>query len=84
MVRYTAYARKRLPRRKIPLELVERVLSNPEQTIESRRRKIAQGRFTAQSGKEHLLRVVFEEAGEDLIVVTVYETSRVRRYWRTE
>jgi len=81
-VRYTDYVRKRLDRRKISLELVSAVLDDPEQLIEERGRKIAQSRWTTPLGKRHLLRVVYEESDNKIVVVTVYDTSRVQKYWR--
>jgi hypothetical protein len=58
------------------------VLLNPEQLLDSRGRKIAQSRFVAESGREHLLRVIYEERDGDTVVVTVYNTARIRKYWR--
>lgn len=83
MIRYTEYAKRRVWRRKIPLGLVDRVLREPEQLIEERGRKVAQSRWTMPAGEDHLLRAVYEESGTDILVVTVYDTSRVRKYWRT-
>ena len=82
MVRYTDYARKRLGRRDISMGLVSSVVSNPEQLIEERGRKIAQSRWTTPRGKEHLLRVVYEESGDEIVIVTVHDTSKFQKYRR--
>lgn len=83
VVRYTDYAMRRLERRNISVELVSAVVSDPEQLIEERGRRVAQGRWTTPRGTEHLLRVVYEVSGDEIVVVTVYDTSKIQKYWRT-
>ena len=82
MIRFTDYAEKRLQRRSLSLETVIAVLEQPEQITEERGRKVAQSRYRTESGKEHLLRVVIEE-NDDKLVITVYDTAKVQKYWRT-
>lgn len=60
---------------KIARTLVEEVVHNPEKIEHSRKnRKVAQGTLDAT----HVLRVVYEEKGEELIVVTFYPARRER------
>ena len=58
-------------------------MREPDQVIDEGGRKVAQLRWMTPEGREHLLRVVYEESGNDIVVVTVYDTSKVRKYWRT-
>jgi hypothetical protein len=81
-VRFTVYARKRLDKRRISEELVLTVVRNPEQLIDERGRRIAQTRWTTARGTEHLRRVVYEESGSDILIVTVYDASKIQKYWR--
>lgn len=81
-VRLTPYAEKRRLGRKIALDRVLEVLSNPGQVLVERGRKVAQGRQTRADGREYLLRVIFEEHGDDIVVVSMYETSKLAKYWR--
>jgi len=46
--------------------------------------EIWQSRFTAQDGKIYLLRVVVAIDKDPAVVVTLYKTSKVEKYWRTE
>lgn len=75
-------ALKKMVRRNIPLEWVERTLNLPEQVVEGYEgRKVAQKIYNL-SGKRMLVRVVFETAGVKKVVVTAYLTSQIERYWR--
>lgn len=80
----TEHARSEALRRQLSEDTVLAVARDPEQRLEARSgREIRQSRIVdPASGKLHLVRVVveFEAAGET--IVTVYRTSRIRRYWR--
>jgi hypothetical protein len=82
-IRFTGYARKRLGRRTISEEAVLAVVRHPDQLIEERGRKVAQTRWVTPRGKEYLLRVVYEESGDEIVIVTIYDTSKIQKYWRT-
>ena len=85
MIRITPYAEEKLRRRELSRSLVERVTAEPEQLFEEGARKVAQSRYTdTAKGKEFLLRVIYEESGEDKLVVTAYQTSKIQKYWRPE
>lgn len=79
----TEHAEFEMQRRQISLNLVQRVVEDPEQIVPSRKgRLIYQSRFfDEQEGKEMLLRVILDIEGDDFWVVTVYKTSRIERYW---
>jgi len=69
--------------RRLSPEVVEWVLAAPQQILEEGKRKIAQSRLTdPATGKEHLLRVLYEDRGETRVVVTAYRTSKIAKYWR--
>jgi hypothetical protein len=34
------------------------------------------------AGKQYLLRVMVNESGDPLVVVTVYRTNKIAKYWR--
>jgi len=54
---------------------IEDVLQNPEKVEDSRKnRKIAQ----KQANSKHLIRVVYEEKDNDLIIITFYPARRKR------
>jgi len=80
----TEHAHGEALRRQPSEDTVLAVARNPEQRLDARSgREIRQSRIVdPASGKLYLIRVVveFEAAGET--IVTVYRTSRIRRYWR--
>ena len=72
-------AKKKLDRREIGEEWVIETLRDPGQIVEGYGgRNVAQKKFVVE-GKEYLLRVVFEEQGESIVVITGYLTSQVNR-----
>lgn len=68
--------------RGVPEEWVRQTVSAPESVHPTRRgREVRQRRFSfPEGGGEHLLRAVVEAAGSDLVLVTVYHTSKTRKY----
>ena len=77
-------AKKKLERRGIPREWIEETIKFPEQIVDGYGgRKVAQKKYVIED-KEYLLRVVYEEEEELNVVVTVYRTSQVERYWKEE
>ena len=81
-VRWTAYARKKIALREIDTNEVEQTVENPEQVVEgSPPRKIYMRRYhDVVLNVTLLLRVVVEPAAEELVVVTVYKTSKIEKY----
>ena len=76
------HAKKQLKERQIPEDLVKRVLLHPGQIIDSySSRKIAQD-IVEYKGERFLVRIVYEEIGGELRVITVYLTTKVEKYWR--
>lgn len=81
---WTHHAEERLRRwqeqRGITREEVERTVRNPEQ--------IVPGRRDAQVAQSHrgpgLLRVPFVQDGQERILLTLYWTSKVNKYWRAD
>ena len=79
------HAEEEMVRRQIPREWLESVLEDPEQRVpQLGDKEILQSRFTAGDGKMYLLRVVVATENEPPVVVTVYRTSKIEKYWRTE
>jgi hypothetical protein len=82
-VRFTTHSFQQLGERNINQSLVLDAVMKPDQVLEGRRgRKIAHKRFSVDE-QEYLLRVTYEETGESGLVVTVYQTSKMAKYWRT-
>ncbi len=83
-LRFTTHARKEMYRRSITQDQVEAVISNPGQILLGRnQRTIYQSKVSFDSGKVYLLRVFVDENASPSVVITVYRTSKIEKYWRT-
>ena len=77
------HAREQLERREIPLSFLESVLKSPQQIIaQSDGTKAYQSQLDWGTGKIYLLRIVVRDDVDPLMVVTVYKTSKIKKYWR--
>ncbi len=78
------HANREMRRRNIDRELLETVLSAPEQTISvSPTRVVMQSRH-ARRERTYLLRVFVDIDRNPPVVVTAYLTSKVDKYWGEE
>jgi hypothetical protein len=85
--RLSRHAEWEMVRRGIPLALVQVVMDRPEQRLvdESRAgRWICQSRLRFEDGKMYLLRVVVAEEEQPAVIITVYRTSKMEKYWSAE
>ena len=82
--RISNHAREEMERRRIPLALLESVLDSPQQVIlEKGGKKAYQSKVDFGDGKIFLLRAIVDENADPAVVVTVYRTSKIEKYWRT-
>lgn len=78
------HAQEQLEQREIPLAMVESVLASPQQLIrQSDGTTVYQSQLDWGRGKIYLLRLVVRDELEPWLVVTVYKTSKISKYWRT-
>ena len=77
------HVKEEIERRSIPLFLLESVLDNPQQVLSERGGKKAYQSQLDFGGKIFLLRVIVDETVDPAVVVTVYRTSKINKYWRT-
>ncbi|MFB2933687.1 DUF4258 domain-containing protein [Aerosakkonemataceae cyanobacterium BLCC-F154] len=77
------HAQTEIERRGIPISLVESVLANPQQIVsEKEGRKAYQSQVDFGGGRRFLLRVIVADDVQPMVVITVYRTSRIEKYWR--
>ena len=78
------HAKTEAERRGISESTVLQIVSAPEQCLPIRPgREIRQSRVADPvSGKLYLVRAIVDSQGESDTIVTVYRTSKVRKYWR--
>ena len=78
----TTHALEEMVRRQIDPAWVERVMKEPEQRLPGAgNRAILQARIETE-GKIFLVRCVVEDWRNPPVVVTVYRTSKIAKYWR--
>lgn len=84
--RLTDHARAEMARRQISEEDVDGVVTAPEQRVPVREgREVLQSRReSGRPSKTNLLRVFVDVDLDPPVVVTVYRTSKVEKYWRTD
>ena len=71
-----------LEKRKIPQRLVEQTLYDPAQKVQEVNGITCYQSRVEINGKTYLLRVMVNETMDPAVVVTVYRTSKVSKYWR--
>lgn len=79
----SAHALEESNRRGIPPDILESVLKNPGQIVdEYGEKKTYQSKIVFESGKIYLVRVIVKEYTDHAVVVTVFKTSKIDKYWR--
>jgi len=79
--RLSTHARQEMERRGIPLPLVEEVLENPDQITPGRGALKAYQSKCDIGGKMYLVRVIVDDRADPALVVTVYRTTKIEKYW---
>ena len=78
------HAREEMARRGIPQALLDQVLNNPQQVVpEYGGRKAYQSQLDFGGGRIFLLRAIVVDTIDPAVVVTVYRTSKISKYWRS-
>lgn len=81
--KFSSHALEEMEKRKVPISFVEAVLENPQQTLQQNKEiTIYQSQMDFGTGKLYLLRVFINTTIEPAIVITVYRTSQIKKYWR--
>jgi hypothetical protein len=81
--RFSKHAESELVLRQIPREFVEAVLRQPQQIVPARPPKNAyQSQMDFGGGKVFLVRVIVDDTVEPAMVVTVYRTTKINKYWK--
>ncbi len=78
------HAWEEMERRGIVPAVVNAVLRQPEQVVPGHGAlRVYRSRIEAE-GKPYLLRAIINDAVDPAVVVTVYRTSKISKYWRNE
>lgn len=82
--RLSAHAEDELVNRSIPRTLLEATLQSPEQVAEIDEHKIVYQSRIEIEGRVFLLRAIVAHDVDPPLVVTVYRTSKISKYWIQE
>ena len=74
------HAEQKIIQRDISLKILQEILNNPEKIVEEDGLKVYQGTFVAINNKTYLLRIYINDLVEPQKIVTVYVTSKLRKY----
>ncbi len=81
--RVSKHAENELQLRKIPRQFLDQVMANPQQIVPERGNKKAyQSQVDFGSGRIFLLRAIVVDIISPAVVVTVYRTTKINKYWR--
>jgi hypothetical protein len=82
----TPHAAFEMKRRGLDENIINRILTNPEQLIDVRSgRVVLQSRIRiADSKRTYLIRVFVDVDREPAEVVTIYKTGKIAKYWKKE
>ena len=80
--KFIEHAKYKLNFREITMDQIMACLKNPEQVVPAK-----YGRFAYQSklplnGKMHIIRIIVEKKRDCLKVITIYKTSKIKKYWK--
>lgn len=75
-------ASKKIKLRKISKAMLTGTIKNPDQIVEGYGGRTIYQKIYNVKNKRKLLRIVCEKENNNIIVVTAYLTSQIKRYWR--
>jgi hypothetical protein len=75
---FSKHALEQMESRGIDREEVEQILNHPEQTKTEEGLKVFQ---SLTKDKEHLIRIFVNEGKNPNLIVTVYKTSKIKKYY---
>lgn len=80
--KFSNHALEEMERRKIPISIVEAVLQDPQQILQQNEEiTIYQSQLDFGTAKIYLIRVFINTTRNPAIIVTVYRTSQIQKYW---
>jgi hypothetical protein len=81
--RYSRHALEEMARRGISQPTVDDVLAHPQQVLDTPDgKKVYQSQVDFGGGRLFLVRAIVAEDVDPNLVVTVYRTSKISKYWR--
>ncbi len=82
-VRFSKHAEREMARRGISRDIVQGVLAAPAQKVPEHGAIVCYQSVVEIDQKPYLVRVMVNETTVPPTVVTIYRTSKIKKYWRT-
>lgn len=79
---FSRHVLEEMGKRTIPRQLVEQILHAPEQKVPEVDDITCYQSQVEMGGKTYLLRIMVNEVIQPAVVVTMYRTSKISKYWR--
>jgi hypothetical protein len=77
------HAKQEMQRRDISLDQVNSIVNSPQQMLTQEDGvKVYQSQIDFPSGKRYLVRIFLNTTVDPAIVVTLYKTSKIQKYWK--
>jgi hypothetical protein len=76
------HAVEEMARRQISLEQVESLMNHPDQIVEAHGGLVCYQCLSTKNGKPGLLRAIINDAANPKNIVTIYRTSKIKKYWK--
>jgi hypothetical protein len=76
------HAVEEMARRQISLEQVESLMNHPDQIVEAHGGLVCYQCLSTNNGKPGLLRAIINDAANPKNIVTIYRTSKIKKYWK--
>lgn len=77
----TEHAQAELKRRQITLAVLQDVLERPQQIVAAKQGRKAYQSKIEFTGQLYLVRAIVDDSVEPGVVITVYRTSKIDKYW---
>ena len=71
-----------MARRQISLEQVESLMNHPDQIVEAHGGLVCYQCLSTKNGKPSLLRAIINDASNPKNIVTIYRTTKIKKYWK--
>lgn len=78
---YSKHALEEINRRVIPKDIVDTIIKKPQQVILQNGFEILQSKVQLEN-KMFVIRVITKKQQDNIKIITVYKTTKIKKYWR--
>lgn len=76
------HAKEEMLRRQISLDQVEALMEHPDQVVEAHGGLVCYQSLSRKQERECLLRAIINDAAAPKKIVTIYRTTKIKKYWK--